>query len=101
MEHGSQAALALQGQSPGCLGCSAKTQQLCLRFRDLSCWEELRLCAESSAPHRRFSIHPSDLFGAWMSPRQGRRWHRTVLPQWPLCSCLCVPHQCQPVARSQ
>lgn len=62
-------------------GRRAKVQQLLLHFRDLSPQKGLGLHAKSSAPHRCFSIHPPALFGVWMSPWQGRRWHRTVLPQ--------------------
>lgn len=82
-------------------GRRAKAQQLRLRFRDLSPQEGLGLRAESSAPRRRFSIHLPALFGVWMSPRQGRRWHGTVLPWWPLCSRPCGPHQRQPVGHSR
>ena len=81
-------------------GRKAKTQQLCLHSRDLSSAREgLELRAESSAPRCHFGVHPPALFGVWMSPRQGRRWHRTVLPPWPRCSRPCVPRQRQPVAR--
>lgn len=60
----------------------------------------LGLHVESSAPRCHFSIHPPAPFGVSMSPLQSRRWHRTVLPRWPLCSHPCIPCQCQPVTCS-